>query len=86
VASEVAVAGAEALAAFHVAQSAGNLSASRRLRVLMCREREAERTLSDLQMFLEMNIAFSSGEREESAVGGGFKYGLMYRAGGRGRP
>jgi hypothetical protein len=81
VASEVAVAGAEALAAFHVAQLAGNPLALRRLRVLMCREREAERTLSHLQMFLKMNLALSSGEREDSAVGGGFKDGVMYRAG-----
>jgi hypothetical protein len=81
---EVAGAGAEALATFHVAQSAVNPSASRRLRVLTCREREAERTLSDLQMFLEINLALSNGEREDSAVGGGFMDGEMYRAWGRG--
>jgi hypothetical protein len=79
--SEVAV--AEALAAFHVAQSAGNPSASRRLRVLICRERELERTLSDLQMFLAMNLALSSGERGDSAVGGGSMAREIYRAGGR---
>jgi hypothetical protein len=84
VALEVAV--AEALEAFHVAQSAGNPSASRHLAVLRCRETEADRALSDLQMFLEINLALSSGERVGSAAGGGFENGVIIRAGGGWRP
>jgi hypothetical protein len=75
VALEVAV--AEALEAFHIAQSAGNPSASRHLAVLRCRETEADRALSDLQMFLEINLALS---------GGGFENGVIIRAGGGWRP